>query len=61
MKKATIIFAILFIITLLVPLIAVFEANNDTTATEDTTASSANELVTIFNASILEPNYHLHF
>lgn len=59
MKKALLVFVILFIITLLVPLIAVFQAEKDTATTQTTTGT--NELVTIFNASIHAQNCRLHF
>lgn len=59
MKKATIVFAILFIITLLVPLIAVFK--DQTPAKVDETTTGANELVTIFGAVIHEQNCRLRF
>ncbi len=59
MKKASLLFVILFIITLLVPLIAVFQTEDNTPPTETTTGT--NELVTIFNATIHEQNCRLHF
>lgn len=59
MKKATIVFAILFIITLLVPLIAVFKGHTPSNVEETTTGK--NELVTIFGAAIHEQNCRLRF
>lgn len=50
MKKAAIIFAILFAATLLIPMISIVQSNK---------SSSQSELVTIFSSSItLESNYH---
>jgi hypothetical protein len=50
MKKAFILFIIVFIATLLIPMIAIVQTDK----------SNSNELVTIFSSNItLEQNYHL--
>ncbi|MGN0523533.1 MAG: hypothetical protein ACI4IG_04590 [Eubacterium sp.] len=51
MKKALILFAIVFAVTALIPLISIVKSNQQ---------SSQDELVTIFSSSVsFEQNYHL--